>query len=276
MGAGIQLTPNVTRLLRSWGVYDELKASAVEPGNIWFRRWQSGEPIGVTHLVPQFRQSFGAPYWVVHRAHLHQVLVDRAIELGAAIEVNSRIDSVDFDAPSVTTKDGRVVSGDIIIGCDGLKSVTRKFFLDGKDAGPKETAFCAYRSTVPIGALLADPELRPLVEKPDLHLWVGHQRHVMSYPISGGKTFNMVLSHPDEGEIDPSASQETLLAEMRKNYEGWDPKLVKIISLIDKTNKWKLMGYPRLESWVHPKGTYVIMGDASHAMVRLRVPRRQG
>jgi salicylate hydroxylase len=44
-------------------------------------------------------------------------------------------------------------------------------------------------------------------------------------------------------------------------------RLTKIISLIDKTNKWKLMGYERVESWVHPKGTYVILGDACHAMV---------
>lgn len=270
MGAGIQLTPNVTRLLRSWGVYEELRPSAVEPGNIWFRRWQTGEPIGVTHLVPHFKEQFGSPYWVVHRAHLHQALVDRALALGANIEVNSHIDAVHFDNASVSTKDGKVVTGDVIVGCDGLKSVTRKFFLGGNDPGPKETTFCAYRSTVDMDALLADPELRPLVEKPDLHLWVGHQRHVMSYPISGGKTFNMVLSHPDEGEIDPSATQEVLLQEMRKNYEGWDPKLTKIISLIDKTNKWKLMTYQRLESWVHPSGTYVILGDASHAMVRSR------
>ncbi|BEI83393.1 hypothetical protein CcaverHIS002_0312610 [Cutaneotrichosporon cavernicola] len=267
VGAGIQLTPNVTRLLRSWGVYDELRASAVEPHNIWFRRWQTGEAIGVTHLVPNFAADFGAPYWVVHRAHLHEALVERAHALGATIHVKSRIESIDFDVPSVTTTSGLVVYGDLILGCDGLKSVTRRFFLNGNDSGPKETQFCAYRSTVPMDALLGDPELRPLVEKPDLHLWIGPERHVMSYPISGGKTFNMVLSHPHEGPIDPTATQEQLIGEMRNNYEGWDPKLTKIISLIDKTNKWKLMGYERLKSWVHPKGTYVILGDACHAML---------
>lgn len=226
VGAGIQLTPNVTRLLRSWGVYDELRPSAVEPCNIWFRRWQTGEAIGVTRLVPDFQEQFGSPYWVVHRAHLHQALVDRAIALGATIEVKSRIESVDFGGPSVTVAGGKVYTADLVVGCDGLKSVTRKFFLNGDDPGPKETPFCAYRSTVSMDALLADPELRGLVEKPDLHLWVGHLRHVMSYPISGGKTFNMVLSHPDEGAFDPSTPQVELLREMRKNYEGWDPKCV--------------------------------------------------
>ncbi|CAK9780354.1 unnamed protein product [Cutaneotrichosporon oleaginosum] len=255
VGAGIQLTPNVTRLLRSWGVYDELRGSAVEPGNIWFRRWETGAPIGVTRLVPHFAAAFGAPYWVVHRAHLHEALVGRARALGATVEVQWRIESVDFDAPSVTTADGRVVRGDIVVGCDGLKSVTRRFFLGGEDPGPRETRFCAYRSTVPMAALRADPELRGLVEKPDLHLWIGHERHVMSYPISGGETFNMVLSHPHEGPVDPAATQEQLIAEMRQHYEGWDP------------NKWKLMGYERLKSWVHPNGTYVILGDACHAML---------
>lgn len=268
VGAGIQLTPNVTRLLRRWGVYEELAPVAVKPGNIWFRRWQTGEPIGLTKLVPNFEQQFDAPYWVVHRAHLHEALVNRAQAVGATLHVNKRVTDIDFDKSTVTTHDGTVYSSDLILGCDGLKSVTRKHFLGEADLGPRETPFCAYRSTVPMDLLLADPELRPLVEKADLSLWVGEQRHVMSYPISGGKTFNMVLSHPDDGSAtDTPKPQDELLKEMRDNYKGWDPKLTKIISLIDKTTKWKLLAYPPIDTWRHSNGHYVLMGDACHAML---------
>lgn len=116
---------------------------------------------------------------------------------------------------------GNKYSADFIIGADGLKSVTRTAFLKGADPGPRETPFCAYRSTVPMEKLLADPELRPLVEKADLSLWVGDQRHVMSYPINGGKTFNMVLSHPYTGS---APTEDEVLKEMKENYDGWDPK----------------------------------------------------
>jgi len=221
VGAGIQLSPNVTRLLRRWGLFEALEPAAVQPGNIYFRRWETGEPIGLTRLVPDFEQQFGAPYWVVHRAHLHESLVNRMKELGGVIHVDSRVTDIDFEARSVTTVSGKTYTADLIVGCDGLKSTTRAIFL-GQEIGPAETPFCAYRSTVPMDLLLADPDLRPLVEKPDLSLWIGNQRHVMSYPISGGKTFNMVLSHPDSGS-NPE-TQEELLQEMRDNYVGWDKR----------------------------------------------------
>ncbi len=73
--------------------------------------------------------------------------------------------------------------------------------------------------------LKSDPELASLVEDADLGVWIGHQRHVMSYPINGGKTFNMVLSHPDESDGQAwSTEPEPVLSEMRQNYEGWDPR----------------------------------------------------
>ena len=122
-------------------------------------------------------------------------------------------------------KDGKLYEADLILGCDGLKSVTRENFLGGHDPGPAMSPYCAYRATVPMELLEADPELAVLVEKADLSVWIGDQRHVMSYPINGGKTFNMVLSHPDERvEGEGPMDQESILHEMRENYRGWDPK----------------------------------------------------
>ena len=103
VGAGIQLTPNVTRLLRRWGLSETLGSQSVQPGTIWLRRWEDGKPISRTKLVPDFERDFGAPYWVVHRAHLHQALLDRALELGAEIRVDSRVTEMDIDTGTVTT-----------------------------------------------------------------------------------------------------------------------------------------------------------------------------
>jgi salicylate hydroxylase len=51
---------------------------------------------------------------------------------------------------------------------------------------------------------------------------LGDKRHVMTYVIGAGKTFNMVLSHPDDGSGWDTTEEETI-ANMRKEFEGWDP-----------------------------------------------------
>ncbi|KAL1970562.1 hypothetical protein VTN77DRAFT_4206 [Rasamsonia byssochlamydoides] len=86
----------------------------------------------------------------------------------------------------------------------------------------------------------------------------------MAYSIGAGKTFNLVLSHPDE--TDPSGwDQAKALEDMKAEFHGWDPKLTKIIGVIDKTLKWPLLSGSQLERWV--SGKLVILGDAAHAML---------
>jgi len=91
-------------------------------------------------------------------------------------------------------------------------------------------------------------------------------RHVMSYTIAAGKSFNIVLSHPDH--TDPSTwDQRVAITDMKSHFKGWDPKLRKIIDMIQTTLKWPLLSGTRLDRWVTPSGKFLIMGDAAHAMV---------
>ncbi len=98
---------------------------------------------------------------------------------------------------------------------------------------------------------------------------IGDMRHVMSYTIAGGKSFNMVLSHPDR--TDPSTwhqqSPSTVLSDMRAQFQGWDPTLTKIIDMVDTTLKWPLLSGSALSHWIAPSNKLLIMGDAAHAMV---------
>ena len=84
-----------------------------------FRRWENGRIIGKTVLVPNFQQKFDAPFYVAHRADLHDALLQRAVTLGAEIKVNSKVVSYDPHAPSVTLVDGSVHSADLIVAADG-------------------------------------------------------------------------------------------------------------------------------------------------------------
>ena len=95
---------------------------------------------------------------------------------------------------------------------------------------------------------------------------VGDKRHVMSYSISAGKSFNMVLSHPDDSDPD-TWNQQSALDDMRIHFKGWDPRLENLIKKIRTTLKWPLLSGSVLDRWVHPKGKLVILGDAAHAML---------
>ncbi|OAR02357.1 hypothetical protein LLEC1_02451 [Akanthomyces lecanii] len=275
IGAGIQLPPNSTRLLEEWGVTAHFQDAVVEPDAITLRRWENGTALGITRLVPDFRFKFGGPYYLMHRADFHTALVKCARQLGVEIRTASRIISYNSDAdiPSVETVDGRVFAADLIVAADGIKSLARSTILGGKPSPPLNTGFAAYRATVDTSRMREHADLRWLVESPNINLWIGENHHVMTYCISGGKKFNMVLSHPEDGSTfggTPEGSQpdmEATLAAMRKQFAGWDPVLEKVIHMIDSTMKWPMLTGSRLQTWTSESKRIILLGDAAHAML---------
>lgn len=87
------------------------------------RRWEDGTKIAYTKLVPEFRDNFEAPYYVVHRAHFHNALHQRAVELGVNVIVNSKVDVYDAEAATVRVMDGKFYCGDLVIAADGKNEV---------------------------------------------------------------------------------------------------------------------------------------------------------
>jgi salicylate hydroxylase len=148
----------------------------------------------------------------------------------------------------------------------GVKSVARKSVLGGTDDPPQRTGFAAYRATVEAVKIKDDPEISWLLEKPALNIWIGEDRHVMTYSIAAGESFNMVLSHVDTSDSS-TWKPENAVKDMQGYFKGWDPRLTKIIAMIEKTIKWPLLSGKQLQRWVAPSNKVLIMGDAAHAMV---------
>ncbi|KAF6234795.1 hypothetical protein HO173_007015 [Letharia columbiana] len=171
VGAGIQVPSNVSRLLLRWGLGPLLDGKVVEPKDISFRRWKNGNVIGYTNLVPHFHDTFGAPYYVVHRAHLHESMQRLARELGVRILTASKVMNYDMDGPSLTLQDGSTFGGDLIVAADGINSVSRKTILDGVDRVPLRTGFAAYRATVGVEKIREDPAVSWILEKPGMNVW---------------------------------------------------------------------------------------------------------
>lgn len=135
VGAGIQIPPNSTRLLRRLGLDPYLKNYVTEPVSISFRRWESGNVIGLTQLVPNFMKDFDAPYYVIHRANFLAALHQRALDLGIVVNLDSRVASYDTEKPAIKFEDGSSIASDLVIAVDGMSSncVPNDIFSLSKD-----------------------------------------------------------------------------------------------------------------------------------------------
>ncbi|KAL2817024.1 hypothetical protein BDW59DRAFT_182366 [Aspergillus cavernicola] len=264
VGAGIQIPSNSTRILFTLGLQPYLEPYTTEPESIAFRRWQDGKVIGKTKLIPDFVDNFNAPYYVIHRAHFHSALCQKALDMGVEIKLGARVIDCDSVEGSITLADGTKHSGDLVVAADGIKSVARSVLLEGQEMPFRKSGFAAYRAVVDVNKMRSDSELSWILERPALNIWIGDSRHVMTYTIGAGKEFNMVLSHPDSS--DPSTwDGQTALEDMKAEFQGWDPVLTKIISMAEKSIKWPLLSGSLLKRWT--RGKLVILGDAAHAML---------
>lgn len=171
VGAGIQIPPNSARLLLSWGIGPYFEGHIVEPESISFRRWENGATIGFTKLRPNFNETYGAPYYVIHRADFHSALCKLAAQLGVTIVTDSNVVSYDEAAPSVKTSDGREYSADLVVAADGVRSTARSVVLGGEDKPAQRTGFAAYRAVVKTELMRDDPDTAWLLEQPALNVW---------------------------------------------------------------------------------------------------------
>ena len=120
-------------------------------------------------------------------------MLERALELGVNVHLNSQVIHVEFEyPPSVTVQSGEVFRGDLVVGCDGLRSVCREALVGHPDP-PHETGDIAYRILVPAEAMKPHPELRGFLEEPAINFWMGPDGHAVCYLLKGGNLYNIVL-----------------------------------------------------------------------------------
>lgn len=268
IGAGLQVTPNGTKVLKQLGVYDVLEAKAAEPTFLQVRRYSDGKILSRSDdFHVEMRKKYDSPFWDLHRVDLQLSLVDRAKELGVRVRLGAKVVDIDFDAATLKLEDGEELNADLLVGADGLWSRCRECFLGtkGKSDAPLPTGDLAYRIVLKLEDL-ADQDLQDWISNPSCQFWIGPGSHVVAYSLRSGTMFNLVLVVPDDLPANV-ARQPGSLDEMRQLFSNWDPVLNKFLDQVKSVDKWKLMHRAELGSWISEKSTFVFIGDSCHPML---------
>lgn len=263
VGAGIQIPPNSSRILRHYGLLDQIEAVSVRPSDFIIRSYRDGAVLSTLNMVPENEERYDAPYLHIHRADYHKILVAEARRLGVEIRLGSTVTGINFEEPSIALLDKPDFHGDLAIGADGLKSICREALL-GRPDPLRNTGDLAYRIVIKAEDMRNHPDLRGLVEKPAINYWQGPHGHVVCYLLKGGGLYNIVLICPDNLP-EMMNTQKADLQEMRAFFENWDPRLKTLLGIVQETTKWRLQSSEEMDHWGHSSGKFVLLGDACHA-----------
>ncbi|MGQ4385589.1 FAD-dependent monooxygenase [Streptomyces sp. SAS_270] len=255
IGAGIQLAPNATRVLRRLDLLDMVAAQSTRPSHLSFRTWSDGAEIVRYTLGREAEDGFGAPYLQVHRADLQQVLA--AAVLPHSVHLNTAVVGIDQDdeCAYVTTASGERLGADLVVAADGVRSAARQWLFGADEAVFSHTA--AYR------ALLPADEVTDL-DLSDYALWLGPDRHFVHYWVRRGELLNVVAV------VRAEAAQESWTAqaepgEQLREFDGWDSRVLSVLDRAGQVFRYGIHTRSPLARW--NIGRITLLGDSAHAMV---------
>jgi salicylate hydroxylase len=260
IGAGIQLGPNAFHAFDYLGVGEAARGMAVYIDQLRLMDALTAEEITHVDLGEAFRARFRNPYAVVHRGDLHGVFL-RACERSELIELRVSSEVLDYeqDGSSVTVRiaNGDRVTGSLLVGADGLWSNIRKQVT--ADGRPRVSGHTTYRSVIPTEQMPEDLRWNAAT------LWAGPKCHIVHYPLSGWKVFNLVVTYHNDAP-EPVAGQAVSAEEVMKGFGHVHERAQNIIRHGKDWKLWVLCDRDPAERWID--GRAVLLGDAAHPMLQ--------
>lgn len=252
IGAGVYVTPNAVRHLARVGLGHAVEkfGARVGPASRYFRH--DGTPIAPVQVT----DAFGNACYGMHRADFVDFL---AAKLPAGV-VHTGHRAVGYtqngDNARVTFANGATVEADVVVAADGIHSELRPFVFP--PSTPVSHGTISYRGLVARERLPDWPMDR-------WQMWAGPSKHFLVFPVRHGTMVNYVGFVPADAEMKESWSAPGDPDVLRREFEGWDPRIDSVLKQVDKTFRWALYDREPLPTWT--QGRLTLLGDAAHPML---------
>lgn len=259
IGAGIQLGANAFAALDALGVGEAARQRAVFTESLQLRDAVDTLPVAIVDVGAPYRERFGNPYAVIHRADIHLSILE-AVRDHPLIRFRTatQVVALEQDARGVTVTDqrGERHRADALIGCDGVRSVIRETLVGDPH---RVTGHVVYRAVVEVADMPAELQINSPV------VWAGPDCHLVHYPLRGGHQYNLVLTfHSREPEV--WGVRDGSKAEVESYFEGVHPLPRQLLNLPTAWKRWATADRDPVERWSVGRAT--LLGDAAHPMTQ--------
>lgn len=243
-GAGLQISPNGMATLAGLGVADQIAALSPRAEAVYLRDFRKGAMVA---RVPLSRQ--GRPYHYVHRADLVEILANRARDLGVEITLGAAVTGV--EGGDVILANGQRDSADVIVGADGLHSRIRAHL---EPLGhPFFTGQIAWRAVI---------DAQDSNNLRDVQVFMGPARHMVIYPLRGGRMINIVAVEEQDQWVKESWSEPGDPAQLVARFGDFSKEARAYLGRVAECYQWGLFRHPVARVWHN--GQLALVGDAAH------------
>jgi salicylate hydroxylase len=247
VGAGLQISPNGAAVLRALGLGEALDRAGTAATGVRLIDGPTAEPV----LSMDLR---GRDFRLLHRADLIALLLEGARGAGAELRLLQRIETVDLTGarPRIVTAQGAALTPDLLIGADGLHSHTR--------AALNGAAAAVFTGQVAWRAVLPEAEAEDTAALAEVHMGPG--RHLVSYPLRGGRQRNIVAVEERSRWAEESWTLRDDPMDLRLAFETFSPRVRGWLDRVEEVHLWGLFRHPVARHWHGPRTA--ILGDAAH------------
>jgi salicylate hydroxylase len=259
VGAGVQLGPNATRVLRRLGLGDALREAGFHPGAVRLMRWEDSTPLSEQPLAAAAEREFGSPYYTLYRPDLIALLATElppsVVRLGTTV---IGIDTTDDGRVAVKLADGSAEAADVVIGADGTHSTIRAATVG--DVAARFSGMAAYRALVPHHRVQSS-------ETAVVRNWLGPHQHLVAYPVGrDARYINLVCVVPEPSWTTEAWNIPGSVTDLRRHFDGWSAELTTLLDAVEEpVFKWALYDREPLARW--STATTTLLGDACHPML---------
>ena len=259
VGAGLQLSPNAMHVLQALGIAEEVKAVSFCPQKAVMRHYKTGKEYFEVPLGDTASHKYSADYLHIHRHDLHHIILKACDKLKVSIHLGVEIQKYKQSDENVVIElnEDKQLTAKLLIGADGIKSNVQACMLGHSSAD--FTGQVAWRGVVPANKLP-----KGLI-KPNANLWVGPNKHFVSYYVRGGELVNFVAVQERTDWLNESWNEAGNISELQQTFNDWHPEVTELLAATESCFLWALYDRKPLDKWVD--GSVALLGDACHPML---------